>query len=56
MMKKGDWPYWNEDKYQQALESMADTIILMLGTNDSKNYQWNENEYEKDFHEMVMQL
>ena len=42
MMKTGDSPYWNEPEYQQALNANADMIILMLGTNDAKNYQWNQ--------------
>ena len=28
MMKKGDYSYWNEAKYKQALESNADIVIL----------------------------
>ena len=53
MMKTGDYPYWNEPFYQQALKSEADIVVLMLGTNDSKNYQWNIDEYTKDFKEMA---
>ena len=35
MMKDGNMPYWNEKEYQTALNSNADIVILMLGTNDS---------------------
>ena len=38
MMKTGDSPYWNEQAYQDALNSEADIVVMMLGTNDSKNY------------------
>ena len=38
MMKHGDYPYWNEQAYQDALNSEADIVIMMLGTNDSKIY------------------
>ena len=38
MMKNGDFPYWNEQAYQDALNSEADVVIMMLGTNDSKIY------------------
>ena len=34
MMKTGDFPYWNEQAYQDALNSEADIVIMMLGTND----------------------
>ena len=46
MLKKGDFPYCNEEHHQKVLESEADVIILMLGTNDSKFHNWNEAEYE----------
>ena len=38
MMKNGDYPYWNEPQYQQALKSKPDAVVLMLGTNDAKTY------------------
>ena len=53
MMKKGDMPYWNEPEYQKTLSSDADIIFLMLGTNDSKNYQWDEEAFLADYHEMA---
>ena len=52
MMKDGDMPYWNEKEYQTALNSNADVVILMLGTNDSKNFQWNQTKYYSDYLEM----
>lgn len=56
MMRKGDFPYWNEDKFQEALASQADTIVLMLGTNDSKSYQWDESAFEQDYVDMVTEF
>jgi lysophospholipase L1-like esterase len=53
MMKTGDYPYWNEEAYQLALASEADVVLLMLGTNDAKTYQWNETEYVADYLEMA---
>ena len=41
MMKTGDLPYWNEKFYLYALDSDADIMIIMLGTNDSKTFNWN---------------
>ena len=52
-MKTGDFPYWNETYYQDALNSDADIVIMMFGTNDAKTYQWNQTEYEQDFLEMA---
>ena len=53
MMKDGDYPYWNEPQYKTAMSSEANTVILMLGTNDAKTYQWNEAKYKADFIEMA---
>ena len=52
-MKNGDFPYWNEQAYQDALNSEADILILMLGTNDAKNFQWNQTEFVSDYLEMA---
>ena len=35
------------------MNSEADIVIMMLGTNDSKIYQWNRREYHNDYVEMV---
>lgn len=53
MMKKGDQPYWLEPFYQQALDSEANTIILMFGTNDAKTFNWSYEEYRRDYIDMV---
>jgi lysophospholipase L1-like esterase len=36
MLKNGDLPYWDQNAYQQALNSNPDIVTIMLGTNDSK--------------------
>lgn len=41
LISTGDQPYIKERSYQQALEKKADIYILMLGTNDSKPYNWD---------------
>ena len=56
MMKQGDFPYWKEEAYAEALESRADVIVLLLGTNDSKKHNWDEEQYERDYVEMVQQF
>lgn len=47
--------YWIEPEYKIALNSDADIIILMLGTNDSL-FNWNESSFTKDYNEMVESL
>jgi len=56
MMKTGDFPYWNEQAYQDALNSEADIVVMMLGTNDSKIFQWNRKQYHNDYIEMVKNM
>lgn len=40
MLKKGDYPYWKEQMYQDALNYNADIVIISLGTNDTKTHNW----------------
>lgn len=40
LLKKGDFPYWNEAAYRQSLDSKPDVVIIKLGTNDSKPQNW----------------
>ena len=37
----GDRPYRAETLYQQALDFQPDIVIVMLGSNDSKPYNWD---------------
>ncbi|WP_176761852.1 GDSL-type esterase/lipase family protein [Pseudobutyrivibrio sp. YE44] len=43
---KGDLPYLESEQYKESLESNPDIVVLMLGTNDAKTYNWNQEEYE----------
>ncbi|HZH36509.1 MAG TPA: GDSL-type esterase/lipase family protein [Flavisolibacter sp.] len=50
LLKKGDYPYWNEARYTEALEWQPDMVIIKLGTNDSKPQNWKwKNEFRKDY-------
>ncbi|MCW1925246.1 GDSL-type esterase/lipase family protein [Luteolibacter arcticus] len=54
LLKKGDYPYWNEKAYQNALGSSPDVVIIMLGTNDTKPQNWkHEAEFSADYTELV---
>ena len=54
LLKKGDFPYWKEKKYQEALKFEPDVVIIMLGTNDTKpqNFE-HEKEFSDDYAELV---
>jgi lysophospholipase L1-like esterase len=40
LLKKGDFPYWNEAAYRQSRDWNPDLAIIQLGTNDSKPQNW----------------
>jgi lysophospholipase L1-like esterase len=54
LLKKGDFPYWKEKKYQAALAMEPAIVIIMLGTNDTKPQNWKfEAEFDADYRELV---
>ncbi len=54
LLKKGDYPYWNEKAYQNALGFKPDVVIIMLGTNDTKPQNWkHEAAFIADYTELV---
>src|SRR3712207_5545352 len=36
LLKKGNRPYWKQQKFADALQFKPDVVIIKLGTNDSK--------------------
>jgi lysophospholipase L1-like esterase len=47
LLKKGDYPYTNDNTYNITLNWEPDIIIIKLGTNDSKPHNWST--YGKHF-------
>ena len=41
LLKKGDAPYWNTTAFTQSHTDNPDIVVIMLGTNDSKPFNWN---------------
>ena len=46
LLKKGDFPYWNEAMYKEVLAWNPDIVVIKLGTNDTKPQNW---EFKKAF-------
>lgn len=40
MLKNGDYPYWRETRFGDLFTVKPDIITIMLGTNDSKPWNW----------------
>lgn len=49
----GDLPYVESEEYQQSLKSKPDIVVLMLGTNDTKTFNWNASDYEAGLKSLV---
>src|SRR5579862_2151460 len=54
MLKHGDYPYWKEREFSEALAFNPNIVIIKLGTNDSKPWNWKyDYEYLRDYEAMV---
>ncbi len=54
LLKKGDLPYWNFPIYQESLSWEPDVVVIKLGTNDCKSFNWRYGEqYVPDFEEFI---
>jgi acyl-CoA thioesterase I len=55
LMKSGGYSYWDDQRYNDALTSSPDFVIIELGTNDSKRWLWNSHgsEFKNDYKEMI---
>lgn len=57
MLRKGDYPYWNEPQFQEVKDFAADVLIIMLGTNDSKPQNWKfASEFKQDYLDMIQEF
>jgi lysophospholipase L1-like esterase len=55
LLKKGDFPIWNELQFPAALAFAPDIVYLLMGTNDSKPYNWDVygNEFMTDYQALI---
>jgi acyl-CoA thioesterase-1 len=54
MLKKGDYSYWKEPAFPAALDFKPNIVIIKLGTNDSKPYNWiYKDEFVQDYDAMI---
>lgn len=54
LLKRGDNPYWQEEKYRGVLEWQPDIVVIKLGTNDSKPQNWKyKDEFVADYREFI---
>jgi acyl-CoA thioesterase-1 len=55
MLKNGDLPYWNEQSFTDSKAFLPDFVMIELGTNDAKTYNWNNrgNQFVSNYMEMI---
>ena len=53
LQRSGDKPYVEQEEYALALASEPDAVVIMLGTNDAKFYNWDAAAYEADYEFLV---
>ena len=54
LLKKGDYPYWREAYFKQSHDWLPDLVLIKLGTNDSKPYNWKHGtNFVAEFEELV---
>ncbi|MGT2715348.1 DUF459 domain-containing protein [Streptococcus respiraculi] len=53
LQSTSDYPYLQEKNAQLSLESEADIVIIMIGSNDSRGPYWNKERFTKEYGELV---
>lgn len=53
LQRGGDDPYVKEDFYRLSHERVADIYLIMLGSNDSKPWNWDRREYVRQMKEFL---
>lgn len=54
LLKKGDYPYWDEPQFEEVKGFQPDILIIKLGTNDSKSQNWQfKDEFVQDYIDLI---
>lgn len=54
LLKKGDRPYWKEKAFSQVQQWNPDIVVIMLGTNDTKPWNWKYgDEFAADYSDLL---
>jgi lysophospholipase L1-like esterase len=57
LLKKGDFPIWNEPQFQEAKDFTPDVLVIKLGTNDSKPQNWaHKADFVKDYLDLIAEF
>ena len=54
LLKRGDYPYWQEPAYAQSRNFAPDIVLIALGTNDAKAENWRFGaDFAGDYAELI---
>ena len=54
LLKNGDFPYLSTREYANSLRSSPNIVIIQLGTNDAKPYNWQyKSSFVSDYKELI---
>lgn len=57
LLRKGDFPIWNEPQFQEAKDFTPDVLVIKLGTNDSKPQNWaHKADFVKDYLDLIAEF
>lgn len=53
LQSTADYPYFQEENARLSLESEADLVIIMIGSNDTRTSYWNPERFASEYRQMV---
>ncbi len=54
LLRRGDYPYWNETAFRNATNYLPNIVTIKLGTNDSKPQNWRfKDQFGSDLRDMI---
>lgn len=53
LLSTSDYPYLKEKNAQLSLESDADIVIIMIGSNDSRAAYWDKEQFIREYRDFV---
>ena len=56
LQKEGDFPYLKVGFLKRLVKAEPELILLMLGTNDAKPYNWNRKRFLREYEALVKKL
>lgn len=56
LQKEGDFPYHKVGFLKRLVKADPELIVLMLGTNDAKPYNWNEKRFIREYESLIRNL